>query len=41
MVDAVSGENSKNSNVNTTELQRLELLIKKSDADLKELGVQL
>lgn len=41
MVDAVSSENSKNSNINTTELQRLELLIKKSDADLKELGVQL
>jgi len=41
MVDGVSSENSKNSNINTTELQRLELLIKKSDADLKELGVQL
>lgn len=41
MVDAVSSENSKNSNINTTELQRLELLIKKSDEDLKELGAQL
>lgn len=41
MVDGISGESNKSSDINTTELQRLELLIKKSDADLKELGAQL